>query len=93
MDIGYVMPKKDWEGICTPRGRKLKCSCTEACTLLGLKNMTTYKRVKSATVGPVTNTYLELTMLCLFYFVLEREKIGTMSGLQWYLRNNSIFPL
>ena len=28
-------------------------------TLLGLKNMTTYQRVKPATVGPVADTYLE----------------------------------
>ena len=62
-------------------------------TLLGVKNMTTYKRVKPATAGPVADTYLELKMLCLFYFVLESEKIVVMSGLQWYLRINSIFPL
>ena len=36
-----------------------------ACTLLELKNMTTYERVKSATTGPVTNTHFELKMLCL----------------------------
>ena len=42
--------------------------------MLGLKNMTTYGRVKSATAGPVTDTYLELKVLCLFYFVLESEK-------------------
>ena len=41
---------------------------------VGLKNMTTSEGVKSATVGPVTNTYLELKMLCLFYFVLENDK-------------------
>ena len=44
--------------------------------------MTTYNRVKSVTAGPVTDTYLELKMLCLFYFVLESEKTGIMSGLQ-----------
>ena len=43
-------------------------------TLLGLKHMTTYERVKPATAGPVADTYLELKMLCLFYFVLESEK-------------------
>ena len=64
-----------------------------AYTLLGLKNMTMYKRVKSATAGPVTNTYLELKMLCSFYFVLESEKTGIISRLQWYMRNNSISPL
>ena len=36
-------------------------------TLLGLKNMTTYERVKPATAGPVADTYVELKMLCLFY--------------------------
>ena len=36
--------------------------------------MTTYKMVKPATAGPVADTYLELKMLCLFYFVLESEK-------------------
>ena len=44
-------------------------------TLLGLKNMTTYERVKHVTAGPVADTYLELKMLCLLYFVLESEKI------------------
>ena len=55
--------------------------------------MTTYNRVKSVTAGPVTDTYLELKMLCLFYFVLEREKTGIMSGLQRCQKNNSIFFL
>ena len=64
------MPHIDWESICTSSRRKLK----RACTLLGLKNMTTYKRVKYATAGPVTDTYFELKMLCLFYFVVESEK-------------------
>ena len=36
--------------------------------------MTMYERVKPATTGPVADTYLELKMLCLFYFVLESEK-------------------
>ena len=54
--------------------------------------MTTYERVKSATPGPVTDTYFELKMLCLFYFVLESEKTGIMFRLQWYLRSNSFFP-
>ena len=60
----------DWEGICTSTRRKLK----RACTLLGLKKLKTYERVKYATAGPVTGTYFELKMLCLFYFVLESEK-------------------
>ena len=53
-----------------------------------LKNMTSYERVKSATAGPVTHTYFE----CLFYFVLKSENTGIISRLQWYMRNNSIFP-
>ena len=60
-DIGHVMTKIDWEGICTLSRLKLKCAC---------KNMTMYKRVKLATAGPVADTYLDLKMLCLFYFVL-----------------------
>ena len=87
-DIGHVITKIDWEGICKTSRRKLKL----ACTLCGLKNMTTYERVKPATAGPVADTYLELKMLCLFYFVLESDKIAIMSGLQWYLRNDSSFP-
>ena len=43
-------------------------------TPLGLKNMTTYERVEPATAGPVADTYSELKMLCLFYFVLKSEK-------------------
>ena len=54
--------------------------------------MTTYERVKPATAGPVTDTYLELRMLYLFYFALESEKMAIMSGLQWYLNNVSILP-
>ena len=54
--------------------------------------MTSYERVKSATAGPVTDTYFELKMLCLFYFVLKSENTGIISRLQWYMRNNSIFP-
>ena len=50
--------------------------------MLGLKNITTYERVKPATAGPVADTYFDLKMLCLFHFVL-----------QWYLKNDSIFPL
>ena len=69
-DIYHVMTKIDWEDICTSSRRKFK----RACTLLGLKNMMTYERVKPATAGPVADTYLELKMLCLFYFVLENEK-------------------
>ena len=55
--------------------------------------MKTYERVKPATAGPVVDTYLELKMLCLFYFALESEKKAVMSGLQWYLKTYSIFPL
>ena len=60
--------------------------------LLGLKTMTTYERVKPATAGPVANIN-KLKMICLFYFVLESEKIAIMSRLQWYLKNYSIFLL
>ena len=45
------------------------------------------------TAGPVADTYLELKMLCLFYFALESEKMSIISGLQWYLKNDSNFPL
>ena len=55
--------------------------------------MTTYERVKPANAGPVADTYLELKMHCLFYFALEREKMAIMSGLQWCLKNDSIFHL
>ena len=47
--------------------------------------MTTYERVKPATAGPVADTYLELKMLCLFYFVLESETNSHNVGLQWYI--------
>ena len=87
-DIGHVMTKIVWESICKSILRKLNCTCT----LLGLKNMTTYEGVKPATAGLVADTYLELKMLCLFYFVLESEKLAIMSGLQWFLRNDSSFP-
>ena len=42
--------------------------------------MTMYERVKPATVGPVADTYLELKMLCLFYFAFESEKNGHNVG-------------
>ena len=42
--------------------------------------MTTYKRVKPAMAGPVADTYLELKMLCIFYFALESEKNGHNVG-------------
>ena len=58
--------------------------------LLGLKNMTTYERVKPATAGPVANIN-KLKMICLFYFVLDSEKIAIMSGLQWYLKTILFF--
>ena len=45
------------------------------------------------TAEPVADTYLELKMLCLFYFALESVKMAILSGLQWYLKNDSIFPL
>ena len=57
--------------------------------LLGLKHMTTYKRVKPATAQPLVDAYIELKMLCLFYFALESEKMAIM---QWYLKNVSFFP-
>ena len=60
--------------------------------LSGLKTMAMYERVKPATAGPVANIN-KLKMICLFYFVLESEKIAIMSGLQWYLKNYSIFLL
>ena len=72
LDIGHVMPKIDWEGMCTLSRRKLK----RACTLLELKNITMYERVNSATAVSVTDTYFELKMLCLFYFVLKSENTG-----------------
>ena len=46
--------------------------------LLKLKHMTTYERVKPATAGPLADTYIELKMLCLFYFALESEKMAIM---------------
>ena len=61
-DIGHVMTKAD-------ENKNVHVHC-----LLGLKHMTTYERVKPATARPVSNTYLELKMLCLFYFALESEK-------------------
>ena len=74
-DISHVMTKIYWEGTCTSSQRKLK----RTCTLLGLKNMTSYKRIKPATGEPFAHTYLELKMVCLFYFILESEKIVIMS--------------
>ena len=55
--------------------------------------MTTYEMVKPATAGPVADTYFELKMLCLFYFALEGEKMAIISGPQWHLKYDSIFPL
>ena len=46
----------------------------------GLNIMTTYERVKSATAGPVCDTYLELKMLCESYFALESENDGHNAG-------------
>ena len=51
--------------------------------LLGLRHMTTYESVKPATAGPVADTYLELKMLCLFYFALESEIMAIMSAKLW----------
>ena len=59
--------------------------------LLGLEHMTTYERVKPATAGTVADPYLELKMLCVFYFALESETNGQMSGLQWYLKKRFYF--
>ena len=59
--------------------------------LLGLKNMTTYERVKPATAGPFANIN-KLKMICLFYFVLESEKkIAIMSGLFYFSPFYSFF--
>ena len=52
-----------------------------------------YERVKSATAGPVTDTYFELKMLCLFYFVLESEKNRHSIESAVVHENNSIFFL
>ena len=41
--------------------------------------MTMYERIKPATVGLVSHTYLELKMRCLFYFALESELMVIMS--------------
>ena len=80
-NIGHVMTKIDWE-----EPTKIKTCMYTVC-------WTTYERVKPATAGPVADTYLELKMLRLFYFALESEKMAIISGLQWYLKNDSIFPL
>ena len=42
--------------------------------------MTMYKRVNRATAGPLADTYLELKMLCLYYFALESGKNGHNVG-------------
>ena len=54
--------------------------CMYTVDLLGLKHMTTHERVKPATAGPLADTYLELKMLCLFYFALESDKNGHNVG-------------
>ena len=66
LDIGHVMPR--------PMHIKLTKIKTCMYTLLELKNMMTYLRVKSATAtaGPVTDTKLELKMLCL----LSPDEVG-----------------
>ena len=48
--------------------------------------------VVSATARPVTDTYFELKMLCLFYFVLKSENTGIISRLQWYIETILFFP-
>ena len=50
--------------------------------------MTTYGRVKSATAGPLRTENAMFILFC-----LRKCKKAIMSQLQWYLRNNSIFPL
>ena len=59
---------------------------TKANCLLGLIHMMMYERLKPATSGPIADTYLDLKMLCLFYFALESEKMAVMSGLKWNLK-------
>ena len=54
--------------------------------------MTTYERVKPATAGPVADTYLELKMLCLFYFALESEKYGHNVGTAVVPEKQFYFP-
>ena len=61
--------------------------------LLGLKNMTMYERAKPATAGPVADTYLELKMLCLFYFVLESETNSHNVGVAVVPEKRFYFPL
>ena len=51
------------------------------------------KGYKPATAGPVADTYLELKMLCLFYFALESEKNGHNVRTAVVPENDSIFPL
>ena len=75
LDIGHVMTKNRL-------GRADENKNVHVYCLLGLKHMTTYERVKPATAGTVADTYLELKMLCLFYFALESKKMAIMSGLQ-----------
>ena len=84
-DIGHVMTKIDWEEL-----MEIKTCMYTVCR--GLKLWRPFERVKPATAGPVANIN-KLKMICLFYFVLESEKIAIMSGLQWYLKNYSIFLL
>ena len=55
--------------------------------------MTTYERVKSAITGPVYDAYLELKMLCLFYFALERDKNDHNVETAVVPEKQSIFPL
>ena len=68
-DIGHVMPKIDLEAYAHQADENKNVYVLRHVDCWGLKRW-----VKSATVGPVTDTYLELKMLCLFYFVLESEK-------------------
>ena len=76
LDIGHIMTKIDWKGICTSH-------------FWGFKYDDLHKG-KTCDRGTSCHTYLELKLLCLFYFFLESEKIVIMSGLKRYLRNDSI---
>ena len=53
-------------------------------TLLGLENMTKYERVAGFTPEPFRTENAMFILFCLRMYI--------MLGLQWYLRNDSIFP-
>ena len=71
-------------------GRHVHIKLTEIKTCMYAVGACKYEVV--ATAGTVTDTFFELKMLCLFYFVFKCENTGIISRLQWYMRNNSIFP-